>query len=176
MSCGEWEAILVEVARGRAVEAAWKDAALLHARNCPQCAGRLREEQEVTAALRELGAAGVAYETPSRVEAVLRSAFRERPAFSRVIWSAAVAAAALAIVMMTARPTPPQPETEGVEFYLLRYGNDFDAVSPVVRMNVPRAVLASYGLPIDPGMGGDTVSAEVVLASDGTARAIRFVR
>jgi hypothetical protein len=46
----------------------------------------------------------------------------------------------------------------------------------VVRVEAPRAALASLGLPVDARRAGETVRADVLLAHDGTAHAIRLVR
>ncbi len=46
----------------------------------------------------------------------------------------------------------------------------------LVRVQVPRAALASLGLPVDADRAGGTVKADVLLGHDGTARAIRLVR
>lgn len=45
----------------------------------------------------------------------------------------------------------------------------------MVRVDVPRAALAAYGLPVNAARAGETVRADVLLAHDGTARAIRLV-
>lgn len=46
----------------------------------------------------------------------------------------------------------------------------------IVRVEVPRSALASFGLPVDAERAGGRVKADVVLGHDGVARAIRFVR
>jgi hypothetical protein len=46
----------------------------------------------------------------------------------------------------------------------------------VVRVEAPRAALASLGLPVDARRAGEKVKADLLLAHDGTAHAIRFVR
>jgi hypothetical protein len=46
----------------------------------------------------------------------------------------------------------------------------------LVRVQVPRAALASLGLPVDADRADGTVKADLLLAHDGTARAIRLVR
>ena len=46
----------------------------------------------------------------------------------------------------------------------------------VVRVEAPRAALASLGFPVDARRAGETVRADLLLAHDGTARAIRLVR
>ncbi len=47
---------------------------------------------------------------------------------------------------------------------------------PVVRVRLPRTVLASFGLPMTQDHASETVDADVVLNDAGAARAIRFVR
>ena len=46
----------------------------------------------------------------------------------------------------------------------------------IVRVEVPRSALASFGLPMNAERAGERVKADVVLGYDGVARAIRFVR
>ncbi|HEV2802730.1 MAG TPA: hypothetical protein VGW12_19825 [Pyrinomonadaceae bacterium] len=46
----------------------------------------------------------------------------------------------------------------------------------VVRVQLPRAALASLGLPLNAERSNETVKADVLLGNDGLARAIRFVR
>ncbi|HEX8459024.1 MAG TPA: hypothetical protein VF656_17155 [Pyrinomonadaceae bacterium] len=46
----------------------------------------------------------------------------------------------------------------------------------VVRVKLPRAALASLGLPLNAERSNETVKADVLLGNDGLARAIRFVR
>jgi len=46
----------------------------------------------------------------------------------------------------------------------------------LIRVEMPRWTLASFGLPINPERANVPVKADVLLAEDGSARAIRFVR
>jgi hypothetical protein len=46
----------------------------------------------------------------------------------------------------------------------------------IVRVELPRSALASYGLPVNVENAAARVKADVLLGEDGTARAIRFVR
>jgi len=46
----------------------------------------------------------------------------------------------------------------------------------VIRVQLPRTALASFGLPYNPERANDTVKADLLLADDGSARAIRFIR
>lgn len=46
----------------------------------------------------------------------------------------------------------------------------------LVRVELPRSALASFGLPVSAESAGGRVKADVLLGEDGTARAIRFIR
>ena len=46
----------------------------------------------------------------------------------------------------------------------------------LVRVQLPRAALASLGLPLNVERENESVKADVLLGNDGLARAIRFVR
>ena len=46
----------------------------------------------------------------------------------------------------------------------------------LVRVELPRSALASFGLPVNAEATGDRVKADVLMGQDGIARAIRFVR
>ncbi|HEX6185651.1 MAG TPA: hypothetical protein VFZ44_17315 [Pyrinomonadaceae bacterium] len=46
----------------------------------------------------------------------------------------------------------------------------------LVRVELPRSALASFGLPVNAEAAGGRVKADILLGEDGTARAIRFIR
>lgn len=46
----------------------------------------------------------------------------------------------------------------------------------LMRVELPRSALASFGIPVNADRAGGRVKADVLLGEDGTARAIRFVR
>ncbi len=46
----------------------------------------------------------------------------------------------------------------------------------VVRVELPRSAMASFGLPVNLERAGERIKADVVVGNDGMARAIRFVR
>jgi hypothetical protein len=46
----------------------------------------------------------------------------------------------------------------------------------LMRVELPRTALASFGIPVNAEQAGGRVKADVLLGEDGTARAIRFVR
>lgn len=63
------------------------------------------------------------------------------------------------------------------DFLPLTYGglSQMDG-GQVVRVEVPRSALQSFGLPINVERAGERVKADVLVGNDGVARAIRFVR
>jgi hypothetical protein len=63
------------------------------------------------------------------------------------------------------------------EFLPLTYGGLSQVDDgQVVRIEVPRSALQSFGLPVNIERAGERVKADVLLGHDGVARAIRFVR
>jgi hypothetical protein len=73
-------------------------------------------------------------------------------------------------------PTAVREET--TDFFPLAYSNVPAPGGYVVRMQVPRATLDSFGVTgfAPPGDPSATVAADVVVGGDGLARAVRFVR
>lgn len=149
----------------------------------------------VTEALKRLAEADAAIAAPARVEAALMSAFRENSRERKVVrmrpplrmWAAAAAAAVLvlaAVRISVTGPAAPQPlappaaQTEvATPFYALVPGFDPDAVvyHAAVRVEMPRTVLAAYGLPVNVDRIDIPIQADLLIGDDGTARAIRFV-
>ena len=82
------------------------------------------------------------------------------------------------------RPTPAAQPSEAAdeeivtEFIPLMNGGQLapgDA-GHLMRVEVPRSALASFGLPVNADRPGGRVKADVLMGEDGIARAIRFVR
>jgi hypothetical protein len=69
-------------------------------------------------------------------------------------------------------------EEIATDFLPLTYGSDLSQLDngQVVRVELPRSVLQSFGLPINVERAGERVKADILLGHDGVARAIRFVR
>ena len=67
---------------------------------------------------------------------------------------------------------------EATEFFPLAYSNVPASGGYVVRMQVPRATLESFGVAefASPDDRSTTVAADVFVGGDGLARAVRFVR
>lgn len=313
MNCQQFTSFIVEMARGRMMDAASRDGAMSHAESCQACAARLAQEQSLTNALRAVAHDMKDASAPARVEAKLLAAFqaslaqpdavattgttpaplpvnvaRMKLATRRRFAFAATAAIAASLVLVllamlyvrftrTASPssqeiaanggqivseaTPPgkesaiaapsplapsmeserQPngttpgtnrggtaqlstikhvrrqrtpimikahhvidgghaiieasegetvaanapaarpnEAESVTEFISLVA-DTASASPLesgqlVRVQVPRAALASLGLPLNAERGNEPVKADVLLGGDGLARAIRFVR
>jgi hypothetical protein len=100
MSCGNFETIIIEIARDRLMDAATRERGLEHVRRCTPCATLLVEERALSRDLRAISARCSAEEIPERIETVLLAAFRQRAAAPVVAprrrrWLLAVAALAL---------------------------------------------------------------------------------
>jgi hypothetical protein len=79
------------------------------------------------------------------------------------------------------RPARPAADASAqeiaTEFIPLTQGGQYAQAEEghLVRLELPRSALASFGLPVNAEAGG-RVKADVLLGEDGTARAIRFIR
>jgi hypothetical protein len=64
------------------------------------------------------------------------------------------------------------------DFLPLTYGSNLSQLDDgqVVRVELSRSVLQSFGFPINAERAGERVKADVLLGHDGVARAIRFIR
>jgi hypothetical protein len=71
-----------------------------------------------------------------------------------------------------------EPDEVATEYFPLGDGTDLTALegAPVVRVELPRTVVASFGLPINPERAAEPVKADLVVGWDGVARAVRFVQ
>ncbi|HEX8888552.1 MAG TPA: hypothetical protein VF779_05215 [Pyrinomonadaceae bacterium] len=280
MSCKNFETVITEIARGQMLEAGLRADTLSHIEGCKNCAARFRDEQTLTAGLRNIASVATKTEAPAKLEAALVSAFHQRnktsdnpvvaPAtrtISRARAMGIAAAAALLVVSVFAvsrllfidspeavrggggerveksspassptvaakgleqtpgeTPTlPSMPDDEQkntaiqasprlverqrglirnvglnsrpvhspnnyenvanareevtTEFLPLTYGGLSQVDDgQVVRIEVPRSALQSFGLPVNIERAGERVKADVLLGHDGVARAIRFVR
>ncbi|HEY0169791.1 MAG TPA: hypothetical protein VGB98_01975 [Pyrinomonadaceae bacterium] len=81
-----------------------------------------------------------------------------------------------------ARPARPSADARAqeiaTEFIPLMQGAPYQPAegAHLVRLELPRSALASFGLPVGAESPGGRVKADVILGDDGIARAIRFVR
>src|SRR6266542_34446 len=75
--------------------------------------------------------------------------------------------------------TPADYNSEiATEFLPLGYGNALNLQDggQIVRVEVPRSTLVSFGLPVNMNRVSERVKADVIFGADGSARAIRFVQ
>jgi hypothetical protein len=63
------------------------------------------------------------------------------------------------------------------DFVLVGYGNALDLQDggQLVRVELPRSALATFGLPMNMDRANERIKADVLVGTDGLARAIRFV-
>jgi len=155
--------------------------------------GKNHNESTLTAGLRAVAedderlgsSSAVGLRLLAEVQAIAEA--RRRRAL--VLSLSAAAAVLIAVLVPTwrmwqASVNEPQPDDAPVvarelvtEFFPLRYSNVPTRGGYVVRMQVPRGALASFGVaPITGDTGSHHVLADVVVGDDGLARAVRFVR
>ena len=143
-------------------------------------------------ALRALAGETSRLRASAAIQAHLRAEVRAVAARRRQRALIAVAAAAVLAIVVAApwrafRPSPSadsalalEATTEAATAFLpLAYSGVPATNAQLVRLEVPRAALASFGLaPIETLAAplSDTVPADVLVGEDGLARAIRFVR
>jgi hypothetical protein len=178
------------------------DAEHLHLAGCPACSARLQRRRELAVGLRAVAAGFHKLEAPPRVEARLLAAFRshsgvepvrrQRPWIPVMTWAAAFAAMfALAFFLVRDR----QPEaarttvSHGTERASAELPAEFDGFIPlpdadavlanedmdVVHVEVPRSAMLAVGLEVSADRAEEMVHADVMLSSDGVARAVRFL-
>lgn len=78
MNCKNFEVIISDLAREGMLEAALREEALLHTKECKACAAVLEDERALSRGLRAVATSMELREAPARVEADLRAIFRER--------------------------------------------------------------------------------------------------
>ena len=77
----------------------------------------------------------------------------------------------------TSAPQVSEPKEIATDFIPLTYGyTDVGADAQMVRVELPRSAMASFGLPVNMDRADQRVKADVLLSADGLARAIRFVQ
>jgi len=105
---------------------------------------------------------------------------RKRAAFVAIAAALLIAVAVPARRMLSRRPANPQIVAEvTTEFLPLLYSGVPARNVQMVRIAVPRAALASFGLsPLEAPdrTSSETVLADILVGDDGLARAVRFVR
>jgi anti-sigma factor RsiW len=174
-----------------------------HLLECPVCMARMSRHRELEAGFRAVADGFRRTGAPPRVEIRLRTAFRQHtgveirvrsrrwiPAFT---WSAAFAAMfALAVFLVRDRqPEAARPPVQRtVELAVLQPQADSDGFIPLpnsaglaadeddvnlVRVEVPRSAMIALGLDVSADRAEELVEADVLLGSNGLARAVRFL-
>jgi anti-sigma factor RsiW len=177
-----------------------------HLSECPACAARMTRHRELEAGFRAVAASSRRIEAPPRVEARLRSAFRQQtgsenrlasrrwmPVFT---WAAAFAAmfALAAFLVRDWQPEAARPPVQRtIELAMVQPQTDpadYDGFIPLpnspglaadeddvnlVRVEVPRSAMMTLGLEVSADRAEELVEADVMLGSNGIARAVRFL-
>jgi anti-sigma factor RsiW len=175
-----------------------------HLAECPACRAHMARQQELAAGLRRMAESFSGTRAPARVETRLLRAFHAqngRPAREHrsrwllpLCWSAAAAVVlALALMLSGIHQPAPQHSTPAVadapvsaDSDVLAQDDGFiplpnaEGVGPneavnMVRMEVPRSAMLELGFSVSPDRVSDRVEADVLLGSDGLARAVRFL-
>jgi len=206
MTCAEFDASVVEIARG----ADASEEALAHAARCEACAEALAGQQQIARNLKVLAADLRTGRPSAGVEQRLLSAFREKAATGKTAATATAvsqqgrgywlrtAAAILAIFGFgawfllssgaptrgriatgaTAHDSPGPAEARGADEFIpvLGYGSVSATDSGVVvRVLLPEDAFQYFALPVARMPGGLRFPADVLIADDGSVRAIRLV-
>jgi anti-sigma factor RsiW len=174
-----------------------------HLLECAACAARMSRHRELEAGFRAVAAGFRRMEAPPRVEAKLRSAFRRQTGRESRVWSrrwipvatwAAAFAAMFALAILLVRERQPEavhpPAHRTVELAVAQSQADYDGFIPLpnsagvatdeedvnlVRVEVPRSTMIALGLDVSADRAEELVEADVLLGSNGVARAVRFL-
>ena len=194
MNCREFWSAIPELSEG---------ADSGHLAECPACAARVRRHRELEDGFRAVAAGFRRVEAPPRVETRLRAAFRrqaggeygapKRRWIPAVTWAAAFAAM-FALAVFLVRPRQPEaarpPVQRSIELAMLQPQADSDGFIPLpnasavaadedevnlVRVEMPRSAMIALGLNVSADRAEELVQADVMLGSNGLARAVRFL-
>jgi anti-sigma factor RsiW len=174
-----------------------------HLSDCPACAARFARHSELAAGFRALAASSRRMEAPARVETRLLKEFRRQAGADSggrsrrwvpvLTWAAALAAM-VALAVFLVRPREPEAVRpaphRSVELAMLQPQEDADGFIPLpnsagvtadgdevnlVRMEVPRSAMIALGLDVSADRAEELVEADIMLGSNGIARAVRFL-
>ena len=182
MSCQLWKPVLFDLVRG--ITTPQTDEALLHARECSECAWMLDQQKHLTELLQS--AAAEPLHEINEVPSNLLSAFRanQSPKKSQAIsW---IRAAIFVITMLggwmwyrSHQFEPPKTTSashhDDGEFIPLQYAENPSNSFQVVRVELGSSDLQQLGFPGVPEWENRSVKADIVVGDDGLPHAIRFV-
>jgi hypothetical protein len=105
-----------------------------------------------------------------------RSLSRRHPALSQLAKSDAAKQSTVEPALVVPAKNAETKEL-ATEFVLVGYGNALDLQDggQLVRVELPRSALAKFGLPMNMDRADERIKADVLIGTDGLARAIRFV-
>jgi hypothetical protein len=174
-----------------------------HLLECAECAAQLSRQRELRDGLRAVAASDRRMSASSRVEALAVAAFRKQaglPVRRSVghwppAWAGAIAAMLLlGVTLVRERPrrAVEVPATAVIETAASESQGDFDEYIPLpnsagisaseteddvnlVHVAVPRSAMIALGVDVSEDRAGELVEADVVLGSDGVARAVKFL-
>jgi anti-sigma factor RsiW len=174
-----------------------------HLAECPNCAARMSRHRQLEAGFRAVAAGFRRVEAPPRVEARLLSAFRRQTGSKHraplrrwipaITWATAFAAmfALAALLVRERQPEVARPAVQRtIELAILQPQADSDGFIPLpnavavaadeddvnlVRVELPRSAMIALGLDVSADRAEDLVEADVMLGSNGMARAVRFL-
>lgn len=196
MNCAQCEAIIVDIARGQADVAR----ARAHIAGCTACFARLESERRLTAGLRDLAGELRQTAVPVGIEQRVLAQFGARQAATRRVaggrlrralrWGVAGALAASIVICLAIVATrsmqpsgqaaiaqhraAPHPEIM-TPFYRVHGANRLAGSRGLVRIRMPRATLAVFGLPFNPRRA-DPITADLLVDNVGIVKAVRFVQ
>ena len=173
-----------------------------HLSGCADCAAEFRRHGALAERLRSLGAELRAVQAPPRLEARLAAAFRARcgveirragPRWLPVAAWASAAAAVLALALFLVRDRLPRPPQRDAPVAVLAqdagdWGEtdsgfvplpnaqpmNLDEETDVVRVELPRSAMLAMGYAVPAEQASELVQADVLMGTDGLARAVRF--
>jgi hypothetical protein len=176
-----------------------------HLAGCPACSAHLERQRELAAGLKLVADRFSGLKAPARLEGRLVRAFRaqygledpfRRKGWLIPAWSGAAATLVLVAGMFLSSvrlPAPPRATPDSADLAAVSdvdvAGSESDGFIPlpnaervgpnddvnVVRMEVPRSTMLELGFPVSADRTSDSVEADVLLGSDGLARAVRFL-
>lgn len=122
---------------------------------------------------------------PPALESVLASQFRRTHGKRPALWWMPPLALAATLGVVSWMVRVPHPVSPAVQVTIADPG-PFIALRPlerialepsttVVETEFPRALLADWGLPVEPARAGEPVRAELLYSSDGEALAVRLI-
>jgi hypothetical protein len=203
MNCNEFESMVTAIARSEVMDSAVRWSGLAHAEACVRCAYRLASEKALRDVMAAAAVEDSVKEAPPRVREMLVGAFRERRMAAqrqRRTWLRRVLAGSVAAILLlsaavalrktvntrarmsTALSAIQNSEAAAetgdevmTDFIPVVYDPAPIGRGSLVRVELPRAALGAFGLPVNEDRNEELVQADLLLDDDGVMRAVRFV-